>query len=106
MTKEIDRYTYRVIWSEEEQEHVGLCSEFSSLSWLEETPEAALMGIRNLVRESAFDLHGNNEAVPEPESVEIPEWHKHELKKRIESYLDKPDDVSPWQDVKVRLLNS
>ena len=28
-------YTYRVLWSEEDAEFVGLCAEFPSLSWLE-----------------------------------------------------------------------
>ena len=37
-----DHYTYRVTWSEEDQEYVGLCAEFSSLSWLAGTQEAAL----------------------------------------------------------------
>ena len=30
----IDRYTYRVIWSDEDGEYAGLCAEFSWLSWL------------------------------------------------------------------------
>ena len=42
-------YTYRVIWSEEDQEFVGLCAEFPSLSWLDENKEAALRGIVALV---------------------------------------------------------
>src|SRR6266702_1587496 len=29
-----DRYTYRVSWSPEDEEHVALCAEFPSLSWL------------------------------------------------------------------------
>ncbi len=28
-----DRYTYRVTWSDEDGEYVGLCAEFPSLSW-------------------------------------------------------------------------
>ena len=36
---EKDKYTYRVTWSEEDQEYVGLCLEFPSLSWLAETQE-------------------------------------------------------------------
>jgi len=28
MKSELDRYTYRVTWSEEDEEHVGLCAEF------------------------------------------------------------------------------
>jgi predicted HicB family RNase H-like nuclease len=69
MAKEIDRYTYRVTWSEEDQEHIGLCAEFPSLSWLEKTPEKALYGIRKLVRECISDMHKNHEAVPEPIST-------------------------------------
>ena len=44
-----DRYTYRVRWSEEDEEYVGLCAEFPSLSWLAATPEDALIGIRYVV---------------------------------------------------------
>ena len=39
MTVKNDKYTYRVTWSEEDNEHVGLCVEFPSLSWLARTPE-------------------------------------------------------------------
>ena len=66
MKKLIDKYTYRVTWSEEDQEHVGLCVEFPSLSWLEKTPEKALLGIRKLVKSCVNDLVKNDEDVPEP----------------------------------------
>ena len=69
MTKNIDRYTYRVTWSEEDQEHVGLCVEFPSLSWLEVTPEKALKGISNLVRECISDMTSNDEEIPQPISL-------------------------------------
>ena len=65
MAKVIDRYTYRVTWSEEDHEHVGLCAEFPSLSWLEKTPEKALAGIRRLVLQTVADLKENAEEVPE-----------------------------------------
>ena len=61
-----DRYTYRVTWSEDDNEYVGLCAEFSSLSWLALTPEAALKGIRKLVFEVVKDMDASGEAVPEP----------------------------------------
>jgi predicted HicB family RNase H-like nuclease len=61
-----DRYTYRVTWSEEDREYVGLCAEFPSLSWLASTPEAALRGIRKVVAEVVADLEANGELVPEP----------------------------------------
>jgi predicted RNase H-like HicB family nuclease len=69
MAKPVDRYTYRVTWSEEDNEHVGLCAEFPSLSWLEPTPESALTGIRSLVRKVVADLKRNGEAIPEPIST-------------------------------------
>ena len=61
-----DRYTYRVTWSEDDKEYVGLCAEFPSLSWLSATPEAALKGIRKLVSDVVADMKANNEIVPEP----------------------------------------
>ncbi|MDY6990641.1 MAG: toxin-antitoxin system HicB family antitoxin [Thermodesulfobacteriota bacterium] len=61
-----DRYTYRVTWSEDDNEYVGLCAEFSSLSWLAGSPEAALKGIRRLVADVVKDMKDNGETVPEP----------------------------------------
>lgn len=61
-----DRYTYRVTWSEEDNEHVGLCAEFPSLSWLAGTPEAALKGIRKVVADVVADLEAQGETLPEP----------------------------------------
>ena len=48
MTLKNDRYTYRVTWSEDDKEYVGLCAEFASLSWLARTPEGALKGSREV----------------------------------------------------------
>ena len=61
-----DHYTYRVTWSPEDGEHVGLCAEFPSLSWLASTPEAALKGIRHVVAEAIEDMRASNEEVPTP----------------------------------------
>ena len=61
-----DHYTYRVTWSPEDGEHVGLCVEFPSLSWLAATPEAALLGIRQMVFEAVADMQTAGETVPEP----------------------------------------
>jgi hypothetical protein len=62
----VDRYAYRVIWSEEDQEFVGLCAEFPSLTWLSRSQPAALAGIVRLVREVVGDLRKASEPVPEP----------------------------------------
>jgi predicted HicB family RNase H-like nuclease len=61
-----DRYTYRVTWSEEDNEYVGLCIEYPSLSWLAPTPQEALEGIRQVVADVVADMEANGEAVPEP----------------------------------------
>lgn len=44
----IDHYTYRVTWSAEDGEDLGLCLEFRSLSWLAADPGKAFEGIRDL----------------------------------------------------------
>ena len=62
----MDHYTYRVTWSPEDQEYVGLCAEFPSLSWLAETSEGAFGGIRELVAACVADMLATGEAVPEP----------------------------------------
>jgi predicted HicB family RNase H-like nuclease len=59
-----DHYTYRVTWSAEDKEHVGMCVEFPSLSWLAKTPEEALKGIRKLVAKVVKDMRASGEAVP------------------------------------------
>jgi predicted HicB family RNase H-like nuclease len=64
--KTLDQYTYRVTWSDEDNQCVGLCAEFPSLSWLDTTPEKALRGIRKVVAQVAADMRANGESVPEP----------------------------------------
>lgn len=61
----INHYTYRVTWSSEDNEHVGLCAEFPSLSWLARTPEKALSGIRRVVAEVVANMQQSGEAIPE-----------------------------------------
>ena len=62
-------YSYRVLWSEEDQEHVGLCTEFPSLSHLDEDFMEAAAGIRSLVASVVVDMQKSGEAVPEPLSL-------------------------------------
>jgi len=62
----IDHYTYRLTWSPEDNEHIGLCTEFPSLSWLAPTQEAALAGIRQMVAEAVADMQAGGEPIPEP----------------------------------------
>ena len=62
----INHYTYRVTWSAEDNEHVGLCAEFPSLSWLAATPEKALAGVRRVVKDVVTEMQATGEVVPEP----------------------------------------
>ena len=64
-----EKYTYRVIWSEQDGEHVGLCAEFPSLSWLAESQGDALNGIVRVVRDVLRGMKKSGEAPPEPLSV-------------------------------------
>ena len=61
-----DHYTYRVTWSPDDEEFVGLCAEFPLLSWLSGSQEEAFSGIRELVSDCIADMQSNNERVPEP----------------------------------------
>ena len=63
---ENDRYTYRVTWSQEDGEYIGLCAEFPSLSWLAESHEAAIEGIRNVVASVVEEMRESGEKAPEP----------------------------------------
>jgi predicted HicB family RNase H-like nuclease len=66
MSLKNDRYTYRVTWSDDDNEYVGLCAEFPSLSWLARTPETALKGIRKVVADIVEDMRSEGETVPTP----------------------------------------
>jgi predicted HicB family RNase H-like nuclease len=66
MAQKNDKYTYRITWSEDDNEYVGLCTEFPSLSWLADSPEKALKGIRKLVADVLSDMSISGEPIPEP----------------------------------------
>lgn len=61
-----DRYSYRVIWSDEDEEYVGLCIEFPSLSWLAGSQDEAFDGIRRVVADVVVDMRASGEVPPEP----------------------------------------
>lgn len=62
----LDKYSYRVTWSNEDKEFVGLCVEFPSLSWLSKSQDAAFKGIRTVVADVVKDMKKNKEPIPEP----------------------------------------
>ena len=61
-----DHHTYRITWSVEDEEHLGRCAEFPSLSWLAPTPGEVLSGIRELVSGVLADMRASGESPPEP----------------------------------------
>lgn len=71
MRKNIDHYTYRVTWSEDDGEFVGLCAEFPSLSYLAKTRNKAFSGIIDTVGDVVQDMLDNDETVPQPIAEKI-----------------------------------
>jgi predicted RNase H-like HicB family nuclease len=61
-----EQYGYRVFWSAEDGEYVGICAELPGLSWLAKKPEAALRGVRGVAREAVEILQQAGDPVPEP----------------------------------------
>ena len=61
----MNHYSYRVIWSQDDGEYVGLCAEFPSLSWLAENPGKALDGIMEVVTDVVADMTANGETLPQ-----------------------------------------
>lgn len=59
-------YTYRVTWSSQDEEHVGLCAEFPGLSYLDKDISKALKGVIKLVSKVVKDMKKNKEPIPEP----------------------------------------
>ena len=64
-----EKYTYRVVWSETDQQYVGVCSEFPSLSHLAGSHDEALAGIVTAVRAVLADMHKAKQATPVPLAV-------------------------------------
>lgn len=51
-----DLYTYAVRWSAEDQEFVATCTELPSISWLANSCDQALLGVRRLVATILEDM--------------------------------------------------
>lgn len=66
MSDQWKKYTYRVQWSEEDGEYVGLCAEMSGLSWLAKSHEEAMSGIVRTAQEAVELLIQDGDDVPEP----------------------------------------
>ena len=47
---------YRIIWSHDDKEYVGLCENYPSLSWLDPDPVEALKGIISVVKDAEIEF--------------------------------------------------
>ena len=63
---DINKYTYQVAWSEEDQEFVASVAEFPSLSWLDANRQQAELCLIELVAEVVEDMEASGEEVPIP----------------------------------------
>ncbi len=61
-----EQYTYRVFWSPEDEEYVGVCAELPGLSWLDKDPQTTFLGIRQAAREGIALLREHGDPIPEP----------------------------------------
>lgn len=61
-----EKYTYRVVWSEDDQQYVGVCTEFPSLSHLAGSHNEALTGIVEVVRAVLADMRQEKQDPPVP----------------------------------------
>ena len=66
MKNDIEKYTYRIEWSEDDHCHVARCLEFPSLAAHGDTMEDALREIKYVVAESVKWMEEEDEAVPKP----------------------------------------
>jgi predicted RNase H-like HicB family nuclease len=64
-----EKYTYRVVWSEDDQRYVGVCTEFPSLSHLASSHDEALDGVIGLVRSMLVDMRTSKEEPPVPLTI-------------------------------------
>ena len=63
--KIIEKYTYRVEWSEEDKLHIARCLEFPSLAAHGNTVEDAIKEIEKVVEEAIAWMQEENEAIPQ-----------------------------------------
>jgi len=66
MKHDINKYTYRIEWSEDDNAHIARCLEFPSLAAHGKTPERALKEIEAVVTESVKWIEEENGIAPEP----------------------------------------
>jgi hypothetical protein len=64
-----DKYTYRLLWDEDKERYLGVCSEFPSLRYEALSTTDALAGIERRVADELSDLAKHRKPHPEPLAV-------------------------------------
>jgi predicted RNase H-like HicB family nuclease len=64
-----EKYTYRVLWSEDQRHYVGVCSEFPALTSTAATHDGALGGIISAVGAHLEKWRTTGEAIPVPLAI-------------------------------------
>lgn len=90
----VEKYTYRIEWSEEDNTHIAKCLEFPSLLTHGSTAQEALKEIEIVVDETINWMKEDGEVIPEPLSARKykgnltlrvpPELHKMLVMKSLE----------------------
>lgn len=62
----VERYTYRIEWSEEDKTHIARCLEFPSLLTHGDTAQEALKEMEFVVDETISWMKEDGEVIPEP----------------------------------------
>lgn len=65
----VDKYTYRVEWSEEDEAHIAICLELPTLKAHGKTMELAIKAIKKVVSGTLKWMKEDKEEIPEPFSM-------------------------------------
>ena len=60
---DVEHCTYRVQWSQEDEQFLGTVAEFPSLSWAADSSSEAFSGIRRVVADVLADTAGTGEGL-------------------------------------------
>lgn len=66
LNNNMNDYTYFVFWSDRDRQYIAICPSFPKLSWMENTQEKALQGIKDLVENVIKDMQRSGEPIPPP----------------------------------------
>lgn len=100
--KTMDKYEYKVVWSEEDQVYIGRVAEFPSLAAHGDTSETALREIQFVVSEVLEDMQEQGEILPSPLSIKK---YSGKLNVRMPEYLHRQlASEATWQNVSLNQL--